>query len=161
MKALSLYTILLLVILISCTKPPDYPIEPVIEFNNYSRNFMSQGFGPEDSIIMTIGYTDGDGDLGSDGDSLDVFVKDTRLDGAPLTYKLPFVPQQGAGNGISGEISIVLPTTCCIFPDNIAPPCETHPSYPSDILVYEVFIRDRAGHESNKVLTSEVSLICD
>lgn len=161
MKTTAIISCLLLVILFSCTQPPDYPPEPVIEFSHLSRSFMSQGFGPEDSIVMTISFTDGDGDLGSTDDSLDVFVTDTRLDAAPLTYKLPFVPLQGTGNGISGDISITLPTTCCIFPNNIPPPCNTLASFPQDTVVYEVFIKDRAGNESNRVLTDGIILLCD
>ncbi len=161
MKTTAIISCLLLVILFSCTQPPDYPPEPVIEFSHLSRGFMSQGFGPEDSIVMTISFTDGDGDLGSTDDSLDVFVTDTRLDAAPLTYKLPFVPLQGTGNGISGDISITLPTTCCIFPNNIPPPCNTLATFPQDTVVYEVYIKDRAGNESNRVLTDDIILLCD
>lgn len=122
---------------------------------------MTQGFGPEDSLVMTFSFTDGDGDLGSMDDSLDVFVTDTRLDAAPLTYKLPFVPLQGTGNGISGDIAITLPTTCCIFPNNVPPPCNTLETFPFDTLVYEVYIKDRAGNESNRILSDGIILNCE
>jgi len=161
MKALLISSFLLFTILISCTKPPDYPIEPVIEFANLSRTSMNQGTGLEDSLIVTFSYTDGDGDLGSNSDSLEVFCTDLRLPIIPITYKLPFVPPQGTGNGISGEISIQIPTSCCIFPNNTPPPCNILPSYPRDTLVYEIFIKDRAGNESNKIITTDITLNCN
>ncbi len=165
MKSFFLYSLILISFLISCTQPPDYPIEPVIEFTSLSRNFMNQGTGLEDSIIVTFSYTDGDGDLGSMNDSLDVYFDDIRLtDGIPLTYKLPFVPLQGTGNGISGEIAIQIPTSCCIAFDNpFLNLCLTPlpDLYPIDTLVYAIFIKDRAGNESNHILTDDIILNCN
>lgn len=161
MKTLRIYFFLLFAILVSCTQPPDYPPEPVIEFSRLSRNFMDQGTGLEDSLIVTFSYTDGDGDLGSMNDSLDVFFTDIRIDVIEIPYKLPFVPLQGTGNGISGEISIQIPTSCCIFPNNVPPPCNTLASFPQDTLVYEIYIKDRAGNESNRILTSDILLNCN
>lgn len=160
MKAIAISTVVLLSILMSCTQPPDYPIEPQIEFNRFSRDFMNQGFGPEDSIVMFVDFTDGDGDLGNKEDSLDVFITDTRLNAGPLNYKLPFIPEQGSGNGISGEIAIVLPSSCCIFPNNTPPPCTESQTFPTDTLIYEVYIKDRAGNESNRILTGDIYLNC-
>ncbi|MFT5168725.1 MAG: hypothetical protein ACI8P3_003970 [Saprospiraceae bacterium] len=163
MKALSIYLFLLFTVLISCAKPPNYPNEPVIEFNNLNRNVMKQGEPPVDTIILTINYTDGDGDLGSLNDSLDVYMTDTRFDLFNITYILPFVPQQGAGNGISGEISLVLPGSCCTYPNNAAQPCDNTVSdlYPTDTIVYEIYIKDRAGNESNRILTENIILLCE
>ncbi len=161
MKILSLSLLLVFTILISCTKPPDYPIEPVIEFSSLSQTFMSQGEPPTDSLYMTFSFTDGDGDLGSQGDSLDVFLSDTRFGLFNITFRLPFVPEQGAGNGISGEITIGLPGTCCIFPNNVSEPCGINPEFPTNALFYEVYIRDRAGNESNRIISEEITLLCD
>ncbi len=163
MKFLQYFTLLILGILVSCTKPPDYPIEPVITFERLSRQSMIQGSLNNDSIIVTISFTDGDGDLGSDETGFDIYVKDTRLDLAPPTeFKLPKVPEQGAGNGISGEISILVFTTCCIFPDASNPPpaCSSSTEFPSESVSYEIYIKDRAGHESNRIITDPVTLLC-
>lgn len=164
MKSIFFFTLLLLGVLTSCTQPPDYPIEPVLEFTSLSRNTMIQGSGPQDSLIVNFSYTDGDGDLGNNSDSLDVFFTDTRLaNGVPLTYKLPFVPLQGTGNGISGEISIQIPTSCCTVPDNPQINLCDNPipdMFPRDTLVYEIYIKDRAGNESNRILTDDIILSC-
>ena len=164
MKLAHYFSIFILTMLFSCTKPPDYPIEPVLEFNRLSRNSMKQGFTNNDSIVVTVNFTDGDGDLGHTDSTIDIFVKDTRIpDASPLPFKMPFVPVQGVGNGISGEISILTYNTCCIY-EGIYNPCDfTEPAvteYPVEPLIYEIFIMDRAGHESNRVLTDTIWLQC-
>jgi len=165
MKTLLSSFILLLLVLMSCTQPPDYPPEPVIEFNSLSQPFMTQGTTLSDSIFLTVDFTDGDGDLGTEDDSLDIYLIDTRIEdfSVPIQFKLPFVPLQGTGNGISGEISLKLPATCCIFPAGVAVPCDTTVTdlYPTDTLIYEVYIKDRAGNESNHILTENIIVLCE
>ncbi len=146
-----------------CAQPPDYPKEPVIAFERLGKQQLIQGYGTEDSTKVTISFTDGDGDIGQpdDGDSLDLFVIDTRSGILGDPYKIPFVPEQGAGNGISGEISFVLFTNCCLFPEDTGyPPCYNPAEYPTDTVIYEIYIRDRAGHESNHILSDPVVLLC-
>jgi len=153
MKASFFYILLFLVVSFSCTQPPDYPTEPVIEFNSLNKTLVQAGV--DEDLFLVINYTDGDGDLGAMNDSLDIYLNDLRVIDAnvPITFKLPFVPVQGTGNGISGEITLKLPATGCIFPDN-------SPMGPIDTLVYEVYIIDRAGNESNRVLTDEIIVDC-
>ncbi len=166
MKLAHYFPFFIIAIIFSCTKPPDYPIEPVIEFKKLSRNSMKQGFTNNDSIVVTIGFTDGDGDLGNNDPTIDIFVKDTRVpDADPSPFKMPFVPVQGVGNGISGEISILTYTTCCIYPPGTFSPCDISEAattaFPTDTLMYEIYIMDRAGHESNRILTDPIILQCD
>ena len=82
--------LLLLLLALACTKPPDYPIEPVITYERMSNNTMQQGaLGSEDSIAITFSFTDGDGDIGADVDTLfDAFVIDTRFPDVETTYKI-------------------------------------------------------------------------
>ena len=63
---------LLLVIsssLVSCLNEPVYPNTPQIEFKGFSRYILDAGTGvgqqKRDSLIITIGFKDGDGDLGN------------------------------------------------------------------------------------------------
>ncbi|MCC6280482.1 MAG: hypothetical protein IT262_07780 [Saprospiraceae bacterium] len=147
-----------------CVKPPDYPIEPVIEFKSVSKSVMRQrGLAPNnpDSILVTFSYTDGDGDLGyPDSDpTTSIFFKDGR-DQFGSERKLPYVDPQGAGNGISGEISVMLPSTCCIDTTGDIPTACQSVSITTDTLVYLITIRDRAGHVSNEIKTSPIVLIC-
>ncbi len=145
-----------------CVQPPDYPIEPVIEFISLSKNTMRQTPLGQDSILITIGFTDGDGDLGFQSDEPSIFITDGRDSFAKPPYRLPYIDQQGAGNGISGEISILLPTTCCIYTDPLTGfklSCENVP-VKQDSVFYYIRIRDRAGHYSNQIATPKIRLIC-
>ena len=61
------YSFLILIIIFfvaSCVKPPDYPIEPRIEFVSMNANTFDEL--DEDSLSVVIYFEDGDGDLGSD-----------------------------------------------------------------------------------------------
>jgi hypothetical protein len=51
----------------SCFNPPDFPVEPQIEFETIQYKEYGSGFDTEyDSLILTISFKDGDGDLGLD-----------------------------------------------------------------------------------------------
>ena len=146
---------------IGCVDPPDFPVEPQIDFIGMSKDSMQQSVFQEDSIIISISYTDGDGDLGHNDTTRDAFFIDTRSGFLENAFILPFVPEEGAGNGISGEIAFKLYTTCCVYPNNVIPPCVPSSQYPIDTLIFEVYIRDRAGHESNRIFTDPIILLCD
>ena len=143
----------------ACTSAPEFPIEPVIGFKSITRSTLQQGYSFEDSTHVTISFTDGDGDLG-DKDSLNVYVIDERDNFLKTQARIPFIPSQGAGNGIAGTIDLLLPTSCCIFPDGQVP-CTASAKYPLDTLVYSLYIKDRAGHESNKIKTTQIVLKCN
>ncbi len=144
---------------ISCVKPPDYPIIPEIEFVGFSKNQMIQDQFNTDSVLVLLTFTDGDGDLGDEED-LNIFVTDKRDDFLAARYRIPFIPVAGANNGLSGEITLTLFTTCCTFPNGQAP-CTTSEEYPTDQVVYEIYLVDRAGNKSNVVETSPITLLCN
>jgi len=153
-------TILVYVTISSCVNPPDYPDEPVIGFIGMTNNTMNQGFGldGEDYTEITFSFQDGDGDL---GDTIaNVFLVDKRDGVQSHSFTVDVIPPQGAANGISGEITIKVPTTCCIS-DNTPVPCQPDPIDPVDTIVYEIRINDRAGNESNMVETSPIYLQCN
>jgi hypothetical protein len=150
----------LIVAFATCIRPPEYPVEPQIQFVGQTKSTMRQGFGSEDSVYLSLSFTDGDGDIGGIGankDSLNVYVTDKR-NNKPVeqTFRMPFVPEAGAKNGISGDIRFLMYTTCCLSLE----PCVPTPNRPTDTLVYEIYIKDRAGHKSNAVLTKPIILQC-
>ncbi len=154
---------------LACTKPPDYPLEPVITFKSLSKSTLPQGNLNSDSLTIIFSYTDGDGDLGNDENQASVFLKDMRTGFESPSFSIPFVPEQGAGNGISGEIAIQVFTSCCIHPilNQICMPFGDADQYsgnlffPIDTLAYEIYIVDRAGNESNVIKTDPIFLQCD
>jgi len=148
----------------ACVKPPDYPPEPVIEYVNMSKTQMKQGKQREDSLTIYFNYTDGDGDLGypKPDNRPSIFIKDGRDSFVRFQYTLPYVEPQGTGNGISGVISIVVPTACCIYttPQGATLTCKDVPTTFIDTLHYLITIKDRAGHISNEIQTGPIKLIC-
>lgn len=155
----------------NCVRPPDYPAQPVIEFVSLSPDIMLQKafFAKPDSVTTTVtfSYTDGDGDLGypDDDPTTSVIVRDARTPQLTKEYQLPYVDEQGAGNGISGEISLNIPIVCCI-PEPLngipLPSCDTlSPSGQlRDTVVFIIQIKDRAGNLSNTIETAPLILIC-
>jgi hypothetical protein len=159
MRWLLLYSFLALSIA-GCLSPPEYSVEPYIEFMGMSRDIMVQDQFNTDSILIKIYFEDGDGDLGNEDGEFDLYLTDTRDNFMPPGYRLPKVPELGASNGISGEISFVLFTTCCFFPDG-QDPCTPSLTYPVDTVTYLIYIRDRAGHQSNIIETPPIRLLCN
>lgn len=65
-RGFSLFSIILFVVS-GCFNPPDFPVEPQIEFESIQYKEYGTGFDTEyDSLILTISFKDGDGDLGLD-----------------------------------------------------------------------------------------------
>ena len=148
----------------SCLKPPDYPDEPVIEFLAMNQTTIAQGRTAEnlDTLVIVFGFTDGDGDLGDDEGAFDIRLRDSR-DDALNPFRLPVIPEQGVGNGISGEITLRIPNApsnlCCIF-ENGLDPCTASVEFPTDTFSYSITLTDRAGNVSNAIRTDPITLLC-
>lgn len=149
--------------IVACTKPPDYSDTPEIEFVSFSNTTLRQGFGTgsDDKTILTISFTDGDGDIGGNDTSSTVFFIDTRDGSDFVEFSAPLIPEQGAGNGISGEMYIDVSTTCCIYPSGESGCDGGEPEVPTNALVYQVYIVDRAGNKSNVIETAPLTILCD
>lgn len=156
------FTVLVFILFYSCTDAPDFPDEPQIEFISISKSELQQDDLNTDSLSIFLSFTDGDGDIGSEQNSSEqnIFLIDTRTGFTQDKFKIPFVPPQGTGNGISGTMEILAFTTCCIYPDR-TPPCTPSTKFPKDTLQYEIYIVDRAGNESNHVFTGDIILNCN
>ncbi len=156
------YWVLLLWIA-GCVKPPDYPDEPVIEFVGLSKSYLKQGSQNEDTLIVRFSFTDGDGDLGAPaGGSSEpnVFLIDSRDGYEGNRFQIPFIPEEGSGNGIRGTVDLKIYSTCCLFDDGTVP-CGVSPSKPTDTLFYTLYIKDRAGHKSNEIQVGPIYLKCE
>lgn len=149
---------------LSCVRPPKYSEVPTLEFRSFSKDTMQQGVFSEDSVILVLYFTDGDGDFGTPGQGTqkNIFLKDKRTNQTFREFKAPFVPVEGTGNGISGTISVKLFSTCCIYPEATGIfPCELSEEFPYNELTLEVFITDRAENKSNTVVTPPLRLRCN
>lgn len=166
MKRIEYYLLLCtLGLLVSCSQPPDYPDEPQLEYVGVNKTSVLQGSStaPNDTLAIIFSFTDGDGDLGNDDNISNIKLFDSR-DTTLTPYKIPPVPEQGSGNGISGEITILVPNRigsgniCCIFPDLRV--CRTDSRYKQDTFSYSIQMIDRAGHESNIIRTETITILC-
>jgi hypothetical protein len=146
-----------------CLDAPNYPDIPYIEFIGISKDTLKQGIFQEDSLIVLFKFQDGDGDIGrtDQSDENDVFFIDERTGVLDNTFGIPGIPQEGAGNGVEGEVKILLFSTCCLYNDGIHDACTVNPDVPFDTVQYRIYMMDHAGHKSNEILTSPIILRCD
>jgi hypothetical protein len=153
-------------LLATCSRPPEFPNEPVIEFIRLSKNTIIQSRSsqlPQDTIEISFKFTDGDGNLGN-ADSVNIILTDSR-DGFNHLFKIGEIPQLGAGKGIQGNIKLSLTNRsdtryfCCTFP-NTRLTCIASTTYPRDSLHYSIKIKDRAGNWSNTIKTDNITILC-
>jgi hypothetical protein len=162
-KNVYLSVVILISVFISCQKSKDYSDVPYLEFRSFSKQEMLQGVNQQDSVILTLFFTDGDGDFGSESTSTttNIFFKDLRTGNEFRQFRAPFIPLEGVGNGISGLIKIKIYSTCCIYPPELGVfPCETSNLVPTNLLPLEVYIEDRAGNKSNTLSLDALTLLC-
>ncbi len=146
----------------NCLDSPNYPIVPFIEFLDNSKDTLHQGIFQEDSLIVRFRFEDGDGDIGrTEQDAQNnIFFVDERTGTLDNTFGIPTIPEEGAANGVEGEIRILLFSTCCIYSDG-SDPCIPNELVPLDTVQYRIYIKDRAGHKSNEILTTPIILRCN
>ena len=133
----------------SCEKISDEPvfdIQPRIELLELSDSILTQF---RDPLRIRIAYEDGDGDLGhSNADINSIFVRDSRLAGEDQYYLAPLAPD-GAEISIQGTLNIALPPTFILG------------NADRETTVFTLYLVDRAGNESNRIETGEISIIKD
>ena len=138
-----------LLLLMACDDSPVFPLEPEIEFVSITPEQATQF--TSDEIQLTIRYQDGDGDLGYEGTEKinNLYITDTRAYFATnpartTAYSIPSLTPDTRKPSIQGEITISIMT----------PPAEPN----AELLVYEVYIVDRAGNISNVIQTSPITV---
>ena len=132
----------------SCLQQPIYPVEPHIEFVSFEKIDNNEG-------ILTISYTDGDGDLGNldakDSTTNYFIIYQEKQNGVYVTPEelidnfsasLPRFLTSDKKQAIDGTIERKL-----IFND---------PFSTFDTIRFECWLVDRAKHESNHIYTEEI-----
>lgn len=146
-KHLFLFTVLFTVMLSACVKPPEYSNVPNIAFVSVNKTAFDEAVN--DSLKITIYFEDGDGDLGgTETDSLNMFIGDSRAAPYYFGVKIPFIQLQGNHDDISGNIYYTYDPIC--LNDTAA----------VDTFSYDIYIVDRAGNKSNVISTPEMTVIC-
>ena len=142
----------------SCGKPPIYDDTPSITWSTFSVDTVEQLTG---AVVFKFGFTDGDGDLGQDGDTANhIIIVDTRrTPNDTAFYKIPTIEQQGIVSGISGELEVTVSQICGIDQNNPLILCQPQPNY-FDPIVYKIRIKDNAGRWSNEITTDTLYVKC-
>ncbi len=144
MRRIGISLLFLSIAFLSCKKDEVFTFEPSIEFKSISPGTIKEY---RDSVVITISYLDRNGDLGeNDTEIPNAFVKDLRNN---LLYSFrirQLAPD--AAIAIQGNLSIVIPQVALVNSNSS-----------SETATFEVYIKDRAGLESNKITTSAVSVI--
>jgi hypothetical protein len=144
-------------VLSSCVKHESYPIEPVIKYESFG---VMADVNQRDSLgQLTISYTDGDGDIGLyDYDTIEPYkynfflkffsMKNNQLvelipvdSSLGFNARIPILTPTGKNKNIKGDISLNLDL---FYARNYLE---------SDTIAFEVYIKDRALHNSNVIQT--------
>lgn len=154
--------VFVMVILSSCFKSQDFPIEPIIS----EPSFLIMG----DSAVLSFNFTDGDGDIGLDDSEknppydtssyyyynlyLDYYEKDDvngwqrgidlAGDSISFSYRLEPIIVKGKSRGIKGSMDVTINAFQNPF------------SSQSDTIKFTVKLIDKALHESNVIETAEI-----
>ncbi len=148
-------TILLLVGMYSCKKEtnPNFPNEPQIYYNSISQRTVDF-FDTNTRVIINCGFNDGDGNIGTTGDST-ITLLDYRSDTLFRMYKFnfPVIPKDYRKNvWLQGTFTVQLNSNLYFTPrlDSV------HLQSKKDTIVYKIFIQDEAGNVSDTVSTDSV-----
>ncbi|MEO5582800.1 MAG: hypothetical protein ABIR66_08915 [Saprospiraceae bacterium] len=144
----------------SCIVAPKYPDIPSIAFEGINKTVIDQGRVRDDSLMIQLSFTDGDGDIGDDQNKANIFMIDNR-DNKTITYSMPMIPQKGTANGVAGTITILHTTlfnVCCYYKNG--DPCSIPATPTTDTVIYKVYIEDRKGNKSNILQLQPIIINC-
>lgn len=154
---ITLFSLLSILMAVSCIESPDYPISPEIKFIAFEKDTIRQ----DDWTKFSFSFVDGDGDIGSEQEP-NVFLKDLRQEAAlPEIFVMPKLPVEGSGNGVEGVATMDYQATRCIYPNGKSGLDNWQEGFQEfEPVVFELYIVDRAGNESNRVITDTLYLSC-
>ena len=158
------FLFLLILAMVSCKKPPEYPTIPEISFVEITKKTTTIKKGvqyfPIDSVVINLSFKDGDGDLGTSGTSENYFCE--------VYQKIGDKYEQ-----FKDTNNVVINKNGTFFdlnPDGRQGPLEGNLFYGPSLnfrgyvpdstdeytLKFKVYIKDNAGHSSNIVETTDV-----
>ena len=163
MSAIRLALVFLLAsVFCGCRKEEKYPIIPALTYksvNLYAKN----------SFYIITSFTDGDGDIGlTESDTIPPYDKNSKYyhnyfctfyqlqNGTwqelnfsiPYNYRIPLLTPKQRNKNIKGDIQVDIKGFISPISNGIA-----------DTIRVEVYVADRALHESNKVFTDQFVIL--
>lgn len=150
----------------SCYKEPEFSFTPAIEFDSITKDIRLDQFtgAKKDSIIVSVKFRDGDGDLGFNAEEIGSKVSQTDYNFVVKSFRKT--------KGIFAQFN-TFETLSGFYPrlktDDKIGPIEGKLSYrieietafwpvKRDTVKFEIYIKDRAGNRSNAVETTPIVL---
>ena len=100
----------------------------------------------EDSLVFIISYKDGNGDLGeNDPNVKNLFIHDPRIN-ADYGFRIQQLAPDNAEIAIQGDLTVTLTGIGITDGSN------------QQSVIFEVWVVDRAGNQSNKVSSPQITL---
>lgn len=100
----------------------------------------------QDSIVFSISYRDGDGDLGeNDPDVENCFILDPRIN-VSYGFRIQQLSPDNSNIAIQGNLDIILPNTGITDGSS------------SQKVNFDIYVVDRAGNLSNVVTSPEITI---
>ena len=132
-----------IVLLFSCEKEQVISDTPIIEFKSISPTTVQEY---SDDIIITISYSDGDGDLGENNPDIhNLFVEDNR-NGIVYQFRIPHLAPDNNSIAIEGDFNITINGSGITDESS------------SQQVNYAIYVTDRAGNKSNTIITSSITI---
>jgi len=132
-----------IVLLFSCEKEQVISDTPIIEFKSISPNTVQEY---SDDIIITISYSDGNGDLGENNPDIhNLFVEDNR-NGIVYQFRIPQLSPDNNSIAIEGDFNITINGSGITNESS------------SQQVNYTIYVTDRAGNKSNSISTSSITI---
>jgi hypothetical protein len=144
-KFVSIFFLSTIFIVSSCKKDKTVEVSttPAIEFASIT---PTTAVAYQDKITIVISYKDGDGDLGENTpDAKNLYLTDTR-NNVTYQYRISQLAPSGKTVSIQGTLSVELKNTA--ITDNSS----------SQTVAYRLYVTDRAGHASNTITTSAITI---
>lgn len=154
----------------ACVKQVQYPIAPHIDFTSTSKSFLHLAQGHPDTIQITLSYTDGDGDFGvADGTvhtSPTIIPADHSQDSVVIAdpaYSVYWYKYEGGDSALDGISTSFIDKHQSITGDILLFHTLECPPAPAvvDTVFFSYFIKDRAGHLSNRVRSPKIIVNCN
>jgi len=156
--------LLVMVVFSDCKKRPTFPASPEISFLELKKMKVLGSSGYKDSVIISLYFKDGDGDLGNttsenyftdvyaklNGEYKQVVVTDTTT---PITYlkkngRFPSLNPDGRQGPLEGSLNYGVSLDLRFY-------IKDSSSY---TLKFNIYIKDNAGHSSNTIETPEITV---
>ena len=132
-----------IVLLFSCEKEEVISDIPEIEFKSILPTTVKEY---SDDIVITITYSDGNGDLGENNPDIhNLFVEDNR-NAIVYQFRIPHLAPDNNSIVIEGDFNITINGSGITNESS------------SQQVNYSIYVTDRAGNKSNTIITSNITI---